>query len=315
MRKKKGFTLIELLVVIAIIAMLLAILMPALSKVKRLAMRLVCGTNTKGMGTAMNVYAFDYDDEFPKQGGKGDNSWAAPALFKTDSWAIIDEDWKANDNVSVASSLYLLVREADVSPKSFVCPAAKEDEFKISDFLGTGPDTVVVGTELTDIWDFGPEPTLYCSYSYQQPYQDGSTSPSFAPTGTGNASKAILGDRNPWCDKELTGVGYEDPSDDYKSQVSKITWQNASSHKFVQRGNSGAHDREGQNILYNDGHSEFARHADVGHNNDNVYTQRVDADAIENKWRTGRDMRPIETWGYSFNRNDSVLVNDDKCIQ
>ncbi len=49
MRKKKGFTLIELLVVIAIIAMLLAILMPALGKVKKLAMRLVCGTNAKGM--------------------------------------------------------------------------------------------------------------------------------------------------------------------------------------------------------------------------------------------------------------------------
>ena len=76
--KKKGFTLIELLVVIAIIAMLLAILMPALGKVKKLAMRLVCGTNAKGMGTAMNVYAFDYDDAFPQQGGKGVNNWVPP---------------------------------------------------------------------------------------------------------------------------------------------------------------------------------------------------------------------------------------------
>ena len=58
--KKKGFTLIELLVVIAIIAMLLAILMPALNKVKKIAMRVVCGTNLKGLGTAQVVYASDW---------------------------------------------------------------------------------------------------------------------------------------------------------------------------------------------------------------------------------------------------------------
>ncbi len=67
MKKKKGFTLIELLVVIAIIAMLLAILMPALGKVKKLAMRLVCGTNLKGMGTAMmkNVMKDKNIDDLP----------------------------------------------------------------------------------------------------------------------------------------------------------------------------------------------------------------------------------------------------------
>ena len=53
--KKKGFTLIELLVVIAIIAMLLAILMPALSKVKKIAQRVVCGTNLKGLGNDQTV--------------------------------------------------------------------------------------------------------------------------------------------------------------------------------------------------------------------------------------------------------------------
>ncbi len=56
--KKKGFTLIELLVVIAIIAMLL----PALNKVKKIAQRVVCGTNLKVVGTAQAVYANDYDD-------------------------------------------------------------------------------------------------------------------------------------------------------------------------------------------------------------------------------------------------------------
>ncbi len=45
MRRKEGFTLIELLVVIAKIALMLAILMPALQKIKKQARRVICGTS------------------------------------------------------------------------------------------------------------------------------------------------------------------------------------------------------------------------------------------------------------------------------
>ncbi|MCK5564830.1 MAG: type II secretion system protein [Planctomycetes bacterium] len=58
-RKKKGFTLIELLVVIAIIALLLSILMPALTKVKEQARRLICSTNLRTLFTSWSLYAGD----------------------------------------------------------------------------------------------------------------------------------------------------------------------------------------------------------------------------------------------------------------
>ncbi len=74
--KKRGFTLIELLVVIAIIAMLLAILMPALNKVKKIAQRVVCGTNLKGMGNAMTVYANDFDGQYVCQGTGAAHTWS-----------------------------------------------------------------------------------------------------------------------------------------------------------------------------------------------------------------------------------------------
>jgi prepilin-type N-terminal cleavage/methylation domain-containing protein/prepilin-type processing-associated H-X9-DG protein len=64
-RKKTGFTLIELLVVIAIIALLLGILTPALSKVKRSAQTLICATNLKNYGPALQMYSQDNDDKAP----------------------------------------------------------------------------------------------------------------------------------------------------------------------------------------------------------------------------------------------------------
>jgi len=57
--RKKGFTLIELLVVISIIALLVAILMPALNKAREQATGTVCLANQKAMILAWNIYADD----------------------------------------------------------------------------------------------------------------------------------------------------------------------------------------------------------------------------------------------------------------
>ena len=67
-RKKhaKGFTLIELLVVISIIALLLAILLPALGRAKEQAQKTRCLANLKQIGLAMHLYASDYNYLLPR---------------------------------------------------------------------------------------------------------------------------------------------------------------------------------------------------------------------------------------------------------
>lgn len=62
---KKAFTLIELLVVISIIALLLSILMPALSTVKERARFIVCKSNLHNYGLTGIMYSADYDSKMP----------------------------------------------------------------------------------------------------------------------------------------------------------------------------------------------------------------------------------------------------------
>lgn len=257
MKKHKGITLVETLVVIGII--LFGVFVWAVISVRPMALRLVCGVNLKGLGTAMRVYAHDYDGRYPQLPGTG--QWSKELGFTYDT---LKPDFspggeQGNTPRTVTASWYLLVRECDVSPKSLICPHSKQEEFN-----GKNPNNL----DLFELWDFGPTSHKHVSYALHNPY--GRFPATVYAKKEGFSSFAIAADMNPWFKNgDILPPGTKNATPQIITLKERVAWfpGNSTNHRsaIVKR-------PHGQNVLFSDGHISYEQQPNVGVGNDNIYT-------------------------------------------
>jgi len=151
-RRSGGFTLIELLVVIAIIAILAALLLPALSRAKEKALRVNCASNLKQIGVGIVMYNDD-NGVLPAVKFKDANSWYPYEMMRVAPPTTITMG--PYDPGSLWSS------KAIPDPKVFYCPSNKKgasDSYTYEHFVST-----------TQPWPFGAAATddnVRSGYSY-----------------------------------------------------------------------------------------------------------------------------------------------------
>jgi len=279
---RRGFTWVELLVVLVLIVLAISFFLPVRTRTHGDNNRVRCASNLRQIGQAILLYSNDNKGAYPRTrvspGPDRKPTWGtgAPATQPTDPNGPADND--------VTAALFLLLRTQDITSEVFTCPSSNAEK----DDYGGGTNAPINRSNFSDY-------KKNLSYSYQNPYpSDDAIKRGFKLDNSVGAEFAVAADINPG----TSGTG---------DNVLNITPNSSASE--ARQGNTNNHEKDGQNILYGDGHVAWESNPFVGVNRDNIYTRAKDDGSGTDPKVNHTDLS--DPFGSPYDGHDSVLLPTD----
>ena len=272
-QRKTAFTLVELLVVIGIIAVLISILLPTLSVAREAANKVKCAANLRQVGAAFIAYAGAHNGQFPRTLYDRGNNTNNLLTINTSNAGYLDPNpfavGSATGNNNVGAALFLLVKQGLLTKDVLLCPSGLSGSFQVPEpdrdpanpANNLPPDAV-----RSNFAQLGGIGSSNLSYSIQNPYPRYEAARNgFQWSASLSSDYPIAADVSP---NDADAVHVRAGED--KTGTAIVGGFNSASAEVYQRMLNSANHRalmngkQGQNVLYADGHVDFTQTTWVG---------------------------------------------------
>jgi prepilin-type N-terminal cleavage/methylation domain-containing protein/prepilin-type processing-associated H-X9-DG protein len=241
--RRRAFTVIEVLVVIGIMALLMGILLPTIERVRHKAYIANCASNLRQVGVYLLTYSNEHRGALPR------TVYVPGAVLQHGTGIMAPDPFQSGGPLpnDLTAAVFLLLRVQHLAPELLNCPYDDVHEYQPQKGDPQGQ---------SNFSDF----KVSLGYSFANMYPSAAAAAAgYKWSGRLGAEFAVAADMNPGTKKPYNDVLGATPT---------------SPSAVMKKANSANHERDGQNVLFGDGHVAWSQTPFVGPEGDNIFTTR-----------------------------------------